>query len=257
MSHVAKKSIRILLLVFGVIVLFRESAVAQQPDLHVVATFGVQSAMEKILPEYQRATGQNVRIEFEESAVIRRRIESGMLFDVAILVPQVIDGLIGSGHIKAGSQTDLAKTSLGIGVRSGTPRRNVGTPEAVKQTLLSARSITFSKVGSATPKIEKMIETLGITSVINPRIVRTETGRPADAVGSGQIDLVIAPAGAIVGVSSVDFLGLLPSEFQDSVVLTAGIATQSKRPDLAKALVEFIHSSKGSAILRASGMEPF
>jgi molybdate transport system substrate-binding protein len=255
-SDVTKKSISTLLVTFAVIVLLCERAVAQQADLQVVATFGMQGAMEKILPEYKRVTGQNVRIDFEESAVIRQEIASGKLFDLAILVPQVIDDLTKSGQIKAGTRTDIAKTSLGIGVRSGGPRGNVGTPEAVREALLSARSITFSKVGSATPKIEKMIESLGIASVINPRIVRTETGRPADAVGSGQIDLVIAPAGAIVSVPGVDFLGLLPTEFQDSVVMTAGISTRSERPDRAKALVEFIRGSKGSAILRLSGMEP-
>jgi molybdate transport system substrate-binding protein len=246
---------QVLFIAFVAIVLLRDGS-AQQPDLHVVATFGFQGAMEKILPEYKRATGQNVSIEYEESAVLRKQIASGKAFDVAILVPQVIDDLIKSGQIKAGTQTNIAKTSLGIGIRSGAPKRDVGTAEGVKETLLSARSITFSKVGSATPKIEKMIESLGIASVINPRIVRTDLGRPADAVGAGKIDLVIAPSSAIVSVPGVDCLGLLPAEFQDSVVFTAGISTRSERPDRAKKLVEFIRSSKTSAILRASGMEP-
>src|SRR5207302_2380090 len=172
---------------------------AQQADLHVVATFGIQGAMEKNLPEYKRVSGQNVSIEYEESAVIQQQVASGKVFDVAILVPQVIDDLIKSGQIKAGTRTDIAKTFLGIGVRSGAPKRDIRTAEAVKETLLSARSITFSKVGSATPVIEKMIERLGIASVMNPKIVRADqVGRPADAVGAGKIDLVIAPAGAIV-----------------------------------------------------------
>ena len=237
--------------------LLRQESGAQQADLHVVATFGVQGAMEKILPEYKRATGQNVIVQYEESAVIRQQIASGKVFDLAILVPQVIDDLIKSGQIEAGTRTDIGKTSLGIGIRSGAAKGDIRTAEALKETLLSVHSITFSKVGSATPTIEKMIESLGIASVINPRIVRTDqAGRPADAVGAGKIDLVIAPSGAIVSVPGVDFLGLLPAEFQDSVVLTAGIATRSERPDRARALVEFIGGSKGSAILRASGMEP-
>ena len=246
-----------LLIVLAASVLWPERFAAQQADLHVVATFGVQGAMEKILPEYKRASSQNVSIEYEESAVIQEQIASGKVFDLAILVPQVIDGLIKSGQIKPGTRTDIAKTSLGIGVRSGAPRRDIRTAEAVKETLLSARSITFSKVGSATPVIEKMIERLGVASVIDPKIVRADqTGRPADAVGSGKIDLVIAPAAAIVPVPGVDFLGLLPAEFQTSVVFAAGIGTRSERPDRAKALVEFIGSSKGAATLRASGMEP-
>ena len=252
-----KKPTWTLLIVLVASILLRETFTAQQADLHVVATFGIQGAMEKILPEYKRVSGQNVSIEYEESAVIQQQVASGKVFDLAILVPQVIDDLIKSGQIKAGTRTDIAKTFLGIGVRSGAPKRDIRTAEAVKETLLSARSITFSKVGSATPVIEKMIERLGIASVVNPKIVRADqVGRPADAVGAGKIDLVIAPAGAIVAVPGVDFLGLLPAEFQTSVVLTAGIGARSERPDRAKALVQFISSSKGAAILRVSGMEP-
>jgi len=253
-----KKQICTLLIVLVAIVLLREGSAVQQGDLLVVATFGMQGAMEKILPEYKRASGQNVSIEYEESAEVRQQVARGKVFDLAILVPQVIDDLIMSGQIKAGTRTDIAKTSLGIGIRSGAARGDIRTAEAVKQTLLSARSITFAKVGSATPAIEKMIERLGIASVIDPRIARADqAGRPADAVGAGKIDLVIAPAGAIVSVPGVDFLGLLPPEFQSSVVLSAGIAARSARPDRARALVDFISGSKGAAILRVSGMEPF
>jgi molybdate transport system substrate-binding protein len=252
-----KKQTCTLVIVLVASILLRERLAAQQRDLHVVATFGMQGAMEKILPEYKRASGQNVSIEYEESAVIQQQVASGKAFDLAILVPQVIDELIKSGHIKAGTRTDIAKTSLGIGVRSGAPRHDIHTAEAVKETLLSARSITFAKVGSATPVIEKMIERLGIATVINPRIIRADqSGRPADAVGAGKIDLVIAPAGAIVSVPGVDFLGLLPAEFQSSVVLSSGIGTRSERPDRARALVEFISGGEGAAILRANGMEP-
>ena len=253
-----KKRICTVLIVFVAIVLLRERSAAQQADLHVVATFGIQGAMDKILPEYKRASGENISIEYEESAVMRQQVESGKVFDLAILVPQAIDDLIKTGQIKPGTRTDIAKTSLGTGIRSGMPRGDIRTAETLKETLLSARSITFAKARSATPTIEKMIERLGIASTINPRIVRADrAGRPADAVGAGKIDLVIAPAGAIVSVQGVDFLGPLPPEFQSSVVLTAGIATRSERPDRARALVEFIGGSKGAAILRISGMEPF
>src|SRR5207244_5838113 len=130
-------------------------------------------------------------------------------------------------------------SSLRCGDRSVTPRHDICTAEEVKETLLSALSITFSKLGSATPVIEKMIERLGIASVINPKIVRADqAGRPADAVGAGKIDLVVAPAAAIVPVPGVDFIGLLPAEFQSSVVFSAGIATRSERPDCHKALVD-------------------
>src|SRR5881396_3326224 len=99
-----KKPTCTLVIAFVASVLLRDSFAAQQPDLHVVATFGVQGAMEKILPEYKRASGQNVSIEYEESAVIQQQIARGKIFDLAILVPQAIDESIKNGQIKAGTR---------------------------------------------------------------------------------------------------------------------------------------------------------
>src|SRR5437667_10308294 len=107
-----KKPVCCLLIVFVASVLLPKRFAAQQADLLVVATFGMQGAMEKILPEYKRASGQNVSIEYEESAEIRQQVARGKVFDLAILVPQVIDDLIMSGQIKAGTQNDIATTSL-------------------------------------------------------------------------------------------------------------------------------------------------
>src|SRR5215510_14488146 len=137
LERVMKKQTCTLVIVLVASVLLRERFAAQQLDLHVVATFGIQGALERILPEYNRTSGQNVSIEYEESAVIQQQVASGKVFDLAILVPQVIDELINTGHIKAGTRTDIAKTSLGIGVRSGAPRHDIRTAEAVKETLLS------------------------------------------------------------------------------------------------------------------------
>jgi ABC-type molybdate transport system substrate-binding protein len=95
-----KKQTCTLVIVLVASVLLRERFAAQQRDLHVVATFGIQGVMERILPEYQRNSGQNVSIDYEESAVIQQQVASGKVFDLAILVPQVIDELINTGQLK-------------------------------------------------------------------------------------------------------------------------------------------------------------
>src|SRR5947209_19401083 len=106
-SEVMKKPVCCLLIVFVASVLLPKRSAAQQADLHVVATFGIQGAMDKILPEYKRASGENISIEYEESAVMRQQVASGKVFDLAILVPQVIDDLIKTGQIKPGTRTDI------------------------------------------------------------------------------------------------------------------------------------------------------
>ena len=239
----------------GIILLVQGTA-AQNADLHVIGSFGIQGVMEKILPEYERASGHRITTEYDESAALKRAVEGGKAFDLAILTPQVIDDLIKAGWIAAGTRTDIAKTELAVGIRAGAPRSDISTPDALKQRLLAARSITYAKEGSATVTIERMLSRLGIADVLKPKtMLHSGSGRPSESVADGRNELVLAPASAIVPVPGVQFLGLLPAEFQTSTVMAAGVSARSERPDVAKALVQFLTSPKAVPALKASGME--
>ena len=100
--------------------------------------------MEKILPEYERASGRHVEIEYGASAALKRTIEGGQAFDLAILTPTVIDDLINENKITAGTHTDVARSDLGVGIRAGAPRSDISTADALKRRLLAATSITYA-----------------------------------------------------------------------------------------------------------------
>lgn len=238
------------------LILLAQGAAAQTADVHVVGSFGIQGVMEKILPEYERVSGHRITIDYGESAVLKRAVEQGNAFDLAILTPQVIDDLIKTGKIAAGTRTDIAKTDLAVGIRAGATRSDISTPDALKRRLLAAQSITYAKEGSATAAIERMFSRLGIADAVEPKTIRHSTaGRPSESVAEGKNELVLAPASAIVPVPGVQVLGLLPAEFQSSTVMTAGVGVRSKRPDVAKALVQFLTSPKAIPAINASGME--
>ena len=148
-------------LVTGFVLLSARQAPAKDPDIRVLCSNGIKAAMEALIPEAERATGRTIVIQFSSSAVLRRSIDGGEPFDLAILTPGIVDDLIRAGKIQAGTHTDLASAALAVGVRAGAPKADVGTPEAMKRTLLAAKSITYTKEGAASAAIASMVRSLG------------------------------------------------------------------------------------------------
>jgi molybdate transport system substrate-binding protein len=244
-------------LVTGLVLLSARQAPAKDPDIRVLCSNGIKAAMEALIPEAERATGRSIVIQFSSSAVLRRSIDGGEPFDLAILTPGIVDDLIRAGKIQAGTHTDLASAALAVGVRAGARKADVGTPEGMKRTLLAAKSITYTKEGAASAAIASMLRSLGIQDQLASRTtLQTVPGHAAEAVAKGEHELVFAPLSEILPIHGVDVLGLFPGQFQAPVVMTAGVAAGARDPDGAKALIKFMTSSKAAPAIKASGMEP-
>src|SRR3984957_18452441 len=244
-------------LVTGLVLLSARQAPAKDPDIRVLCSNGIKAAMEALIPEAEHATGRTIAIQFSSSAALRRSIEGGEPFDLAILTPGIVDDLIKAGKIQAGSHVDLASAALAVGIRAGAPKADIGTPESMKRRLLSAGSITYTKEGAASAAMASMLRSLGIQDQLTSRTtLQTEPGRAAETVAKGEHELVFAPLSEILPVHGVAVLGLFPKEFQAPVVMTAGVAAGARDADGAKALITFMRSSRVAPAIKASGMEP-
>jgi molybdate transport system substrate-binding protein len=211
--------------------------------------------MEKLLPGYERSSRRHVTIEFGTSVELKRAIEGGRPFDVAILTPAAIDDLITQGKIASGTRADLAKAGLGVGIRAGATRSDVSTAAALKRRLLDAQSITYAKEGASTAAFKDMLQRLGIADEIAAKTrLQTVSGRPSASVADGENELVLAPLSEL-HVNGVEVLGRLPAEFQAPLVMTAGIGAQAAHAAAARAFVRFFTTGAADASIRASGME--
>jgi molybdate transport system substrate-binding protein len=180
-------------LVTGLVLLSARQAPAKDPDIRVLCSNGIKAAMEALIPEAERAAGRTIVIQFSSSAALKRSIDGGEPFDLAILTPGIVDDLIKAGKIQAGTHTDLASAALAVGVRAGAPKADVGTPEAMKRTLLAAKSITYTKEGAASAAIASMVRSLGIQDQLASRTtLQTVPGHGAEGVAKGEHELVIA-----------------------------------------------------------------
>lgn len=230
---------------------------AQETELHVVCSNGFRAAMEKLLPRAERAAGRKVNIEFGASRNLKESIDQGKAFDMLIVTPQVIDELIKEGKVSAGTKTDLAASKLGVAVRAGARKPAVGTAQAIKRTLLAAKSIGYVKVGAGTPAFLDMFEKLGITNALRDKTVfQAGAGESMKNLAAGKIDIALALISEIVHVPGVELAGRIPEEFQRPVVMTAAIASATKNREACERFIHALTGPSAGAPIREAGMEP-
>jgi molybdate transport system substrate-binding protein len=238
------------------VLLLTHDATSQAAGVRVLASNGVKAVLEEIRPKAERAIGHPLTIQFNSSAAQTQRIEAGEAFDVAILTSDVLDDLIKSGKIARATRAGLARTGIGVGVRKGTAKPDIRTPEAIKQTLVNAGSLTYAQDGASRPFIVKMLESLGIAENVR---VKTQLFQGSDkstaSVAKGESEIVITLISEILPVQGIELVGPLPAQFQNYVSFAAGIPPNSANAEAGRTLIEFLKGPATAKMFKAKGME--
>jgi molybdate transport system substrate-binding protein len=198
--------------------------------------------------------GHKIVMDFEIPAVLKRRIDAGEPFDVAILGPAQIEELIGAGKVVPDTRATIGRVGMGLGVRKGGPRPDISTPEAFRQALLGARSVAYSKEGGSGRVFFGVLDRLGITAEMKSKV--RAVGVPTiQAIISGDTEFVFTSVVLILSDPGVELVGWLPPEFQSYVIATAGANAASKEPEAASAFVRFLTGPTAAPVLKAYGVE--
>jgi molybdate transport system substrate-binding protein len=244
--------------IVGIICLFAEGSAAQAPPaVRVVASNGVQGALKDLIPQCERAIGHPLAVEFGTTASIKPRIEGGEAFDVTFLTSDAIDALIKEGKLAADSRANAARVGIGVGIRAGAAKPDVSTAEALKKTLLNAKSITYAQAGASRPVIDKMLGSMGIADALKSKtLLLPGAEETTAAVVGGKADLLLTLISEIVSAKGMELDGPLPKEFQTYVAFAAAVSPNAKNAEAAKAAVKFLTGPKAAAAYKAKGMEP-
>jgi molybdate transport system substrate-binding protein len=230
---------------------------ARAADIKVLASNGVKSALEELAPAFERDTGNKLVISFGLAAALKRQIESGEVFDVAILTSAGIEDLAKQGKIDGASRAAIARSGVGIGIRKGGPRPDIGTPDALKRTLLAAKSITWAKEGQSGIYFAGLLEKIGIAEQMKPKVVPAASGvEVGKLVAGGQVELGVILVNELMAAPGVEVLGPLPPELQNYTVFHAGVGAGSKDSSAAKALIKFLTAPAAGTVFKAKGQEP-
>jgi len=229
---------------------------AQEGGLRVLSSNGMKAVLDDLRPQIERELGKPVSIEFGTTAGLRQKIAAGEVFDVAILTTEAITALATDGTIAAPSVGALGRSGIGVAVRAGAPKPAVGTPDELKRALLAAKSLTWVGVGASRPGIERMLETLGITADVQPKITLAASVEAAnESVAAGRVDIALTLASEIIPAPELTYAGPLPADLQSYVSFAAGVAAKSTAPKEAARVVESLRSSAAAATYQANGME--
>jgi molybdate transport system substrate-binding protein len=254
-SLVAAASIAFILLVFADIK-------AQAAELKVLSAFGMQSVLEEVGPKFERATGHKLVILFGTGGGIVKRIQDGDAADVVITVQQGIDTLVKNGKTSADSVTALARAGIFVAVRKGQPKPDISSADALKHTLLAAKSISYvdpASGGASGIHFAKLLDRLGLASEMQSKTVFPDPKRPADVgvmVANGNAEIGVHIIQELVTVVGIDIVGPLPGDLQDIVVFSVAIMTGAKDAIAAKTLVDFLRTPESAKVIKAKGMEP-
>src|SRR6202162_1998623 len=230
---------------------------AQPAPIHVLVSNGVRAVVEDLQPQCEKAIGHPLMVEYSAAALLRQKVDAGEPFDVALLTTEATDELIKEGKVAADSRADLGRVGVGGGIRAGAPKPDISTPDALKRTLLNAKSITYAKDGAARVLIEKIYERLGIADQVKPKIVlQSVPGRPQTAVADGQAEMVMTLVSEILPVKGIELVGPVPKELQSYVSFRGGVSANTKNADASRAVVKFFTSSKSAPAYKARGLEP-
>src|SRR6267154_289810 len=199
---------------------------------------GVKAVALELIPEFERARGIKLYIMWASTNMLLEEINKGATGDLAILTDEAIDDLIRQGRMMAGSRVDLAQSAIGIAVRNGAPKPDIGSAEAFKQALLSARTISYSKTGISGVYFPTVLDRLGIAEVVKSKTVIPTPGVPVgEVVARGEAGIGVQQISELLPVPGIEVVGPLPAALQKLTVFSAGIFVGARKADAARVLV--------------------
>jgi molybdate transport system substrate-binding protein len=228
----------------------------QAAELRILAGGSMTGPLNELGPQFERASGHKLVIHFDSTPNLIKQVTSGAPFDLAVVPVDVFKDAAAKARFVPGPTIDIARVGYGVIVRSGAPKPDVSTPEALKQALLKAQSITFLPESAAGAYVSKVFERLGIGEAMKAKTrPQTATTQIAPAVAKGEAELGVFLVNVLIA-PGVELAGSFPAELQQELVFTAAVAADSKDADAAKAFINFLTTPAAAAVIKARGMSP-
>src|SRR6185369_7396425 len=201
-------------------------AAARAAEVKVVTSGAFTAAYLKLVPEYERTTHHKLATEFGPSMgtthnAIPTRLERGEAIDVVIMAAPALDDLIKQGKVRAGSRIDLVRSSIGMAVKAGAPKPDISTVEALKRTLLAAKSIGYSDSASGVYLSTVLFPKLGVWDQIKSKSRKIEADPVGNFVANGEVEIGFQQISELRPVKGIEVVGELPPGAQIVTVFAA------------------------------------
>lgn len=217
---------------------------------------GQRTVMAELAPRFEQATGHRIAASYDPGQIMMRRIDAGETADVVILGGSALADLARKGKIVPGSERAYSSCGIGVAVAVGLSKPDIGTVEAFKRALLTARSIAYTIEGASGIHFSGLIEGLGIAAEVQAKAVRQPGGLVGELVAAGKAELAIQQIPELLAVPGIQYVGPLPQELQKTTISSAGLFAGSKEPAAARAFLDFLFTPESAQVVKAKGHEP-
>jgi molybdate transport system substrate-binding protein len=229
---------------------------AQAAELKVMAGGSMTASLQALAPLFESKTSNKLVMHFAATPDLIKEATSGTPFDLGVVPVDVMKDAGARAHFAPGPTIDIARVGYGIAVRAGAPKPDVSTPDALKQTLLKAQSITFIPASAAGAYVLQVFDRLGIGEAMKAKTKpQTATGAIPQAVAKGDAELGVFLTNVLVA-PGVELAGPFPAELQNDLVFTAAVAADSKEAAAAKAFIDYLRTPEATAVITAKGLTP-
>jgi molybdate transport system substrate-binding protein len=225
-------------------------------EVKVISTQATQEAYTELVAQFEKASGHKVTTFFSGTLNVQKKLADGEPYDLIIMAGPAIDEQIKLGKAVAGSRVDLAKSGTGLAVRKGAPKPDISSADALKKTLLTAKSIGYS-TGPSGLYMLSVFEKLGIADQVKGKLRQTPSGVfVGTLIANGDAEVGFQQISELVHFAGIDYVGPLPGDLQRMTMFSTGIHSGAKQADAAKALVKFITAPSVASVIRKHGLEP-
>lgn len=232
----------------------RSESSPARAEIRVWTARAIATVLAEIGPEFERTSGFRLRLVSDLPPAFARRAAAGEAFDLLISGSAAVDDWIRAGRVVAATRTELARSGIGVAVRSGAPKPDVGSLDAFRRALLNAESIAYLRVGSGF-YVDSLLNRLGIAAAIRTKARRPEGDSVAVMVARGEAQLGLVVLTQILTTPGVELAGPLPPEIQSYVTFAAAVSSRSDVPEVAQRLIEFLRRPAATRVILAQGME--
>jgi molybdate transport system substrate-binding protein len=232
------------------------STSAGAAEIRVLSTQATEEAYRELVPLFERASEHKVTTVFTGTLDANKRLAAGETYDLLIMSSGSIDEHLKAGKVEAGSRVDLARSGVGVAVGKGAAKPDISSVEALKKTLLAAKSIGYS-TGPSGVYIASLLEKLGIADEIKGKLKQTPTGVfVGTIIASGEAEIGFQQVSELSHFPGIDYVGPLPADVQRFTTFSSGIVAGTKEAEAAKSLVKFITAPAAADAFKKRGMEP-
>ncbi|MEO8466700.1 MAG: molybdate ABC transporter substrate-binding protein [Gammaproteobacteria bacterium] len=237
----------------GTLVLPHAAAAA---EVRVLCSVALKAVAVELFPQFEKSTNHRVTVQFALAATQKQKVEAGEPFDLIVVTPAMLDDLIKQGKVAADSRSIVARSGLALVIKAGANKPDIGTVDALKRTLLDAKSITYTKQGASGVLFAELIQKLGVADALVSKTQYTSAGEEASAnVVAGRAELGVLPVSEILPVKGAELGGVFPGETQQYIVMAAGVSANPAQGAAARELLKFLMAPSALPVLNAKGME--